>query len=186
MFVATIRLLSHSRNCHSIVTSKFHPEKFPTSMIFGCLPPYWLLFCFRPATGSIIPLFHNRPNCALTTRHRWQPVDQVERKQMRPSRGSHSLSVLLSTHFPHFMPLEIGSGDLMTNDMWNARHFGAHDKPRCANCGNRTFLARRSPASDYALHLERQTFACLECNLDFERVVGADGKAVRSTALASS
>ena len=60
----------------------------------------------------------------------------------------------------------------MTNDMWNARHFGAHDKPRCANCGNRTFLARRSPASDHALHLERQTFACLECNLDFERVVG--------------
>ena len=72
----------------------------------------------------------------------------------------------------------------MTNDVWNARHFGAHDKPPCANCGNRTFLARRSPA--YALHLERQTFACLECNLDFERVVGADGKAVRSTALASS
>ena len=58
--------------------------------------------------------------------------------------------------------------------------------PPCANCGNRTFLARRSPASDHALHLERQIFACLECNLDFERVVGADGKAVRSTALASS
>src|SRR5580704_4274695 len=45
-----------------------------------------------------------------------------------------------------------GRGTCMTNDMWNARHFGAHDKPRCANCGNRTFLARRSPASDYALH----------------------------------
>src|SRR5262249_6357331 len=29
-----------------------------------------------------------------------------------------------------------------------------------------------------ALHLERQTFTCLECNLDFERVLDADGKAV--------
>jgi hypothetical protein len=74
----------------------------------------------------------------------------------------------------------------MTNDVWGAGHFGAHDKPPCAYCGKRTFLARRSPASDNALHLERQTFICLECNLDFERVVGADGKAVRSTALVSS
>ena len=82
--------------------------------------------------------------------------------------------------------LKSGRGTCMTTDLWNARHFGAHDKPPCANCGNRTFLARRSPASDHALHLERQTFACLECNLDFERVVGADGKAVRSTALASN
>jgi hypothetical protein len=74
----------------------------------------------------------------------------------------------------------------MTYDVVNARHFGAHDKPLCANCGKRTFLPRRSPASDNALHLERQTFTCLECNLDFERVVGADGKAVRSKALVGS
>jgi ribosomal protein S27AE len=72
----------------------------------------------------------------------------------------------------------------MTNDVWNARHFGAHDKPLCANCGNRTFLARRSPASDYAPHLERQKFACLECGLDFERVVDANGTAVRSRTVA--
>jgi hypothetical protein len=74
----------------------------------------------------------------------------------------------------------------MNNILWNARHFGAHDKLPCVNCGKRTFLARRSPVSDNALHLERQTFTCLECNLDFERVVGADGMAVRSTALVSS
>ena len=74
----------------------------------------------------------------------------------------------------------------MTTDLWNARHFGAHDKPPCANCGNRTFLTRRSPASSYALDLERQIFTCLECSQDFERVVDANGKAVRSTALASS
>jgi len=53
----------------------------------------------------------------------------------------------------------------------------------CANCGNRTFLTRRSPAASYALELERQTFTCLECRKDFERVVDADGKAVRSTAI---
>jgi hypothetical protein len=74
----------------------------------------------------------------------------------------------------------------MTDDVGNALHFGAHEKPPCAYCAKRTFLARRSPASDNALHLERQTFTCLECNLDFERVVDADGKAVRSTALVSS
>jgi hypothetical protein len=108
---------------------------------------------------------------------------------MRSSTGSHLVALNL-VHSCHISLISYhsksGRGTCMTNDMWNARRFGAHDKPRCANCGNRTFLARRSPASDYALHLERQTFACLECNLDFERVVGADGKAVRSTALASS
>ena len=72
----------------------------------------------------------------------------------------------------------------MKDDAWNARHFGAHDKPPCANCGNPTFLARRSPVSDRALHLERQTFTCLECNFDFERVVGADGNPLRSAELA--
>ena len=106
MLVARIRLLPHSRNCHSIVTSKFHPEKFPTSMTFGYPPGYGpLLF----STGST---FHNRPNCALNDTTSLATVDRVERYQMRPSRGFHSLSVLLSTHFPHFMPLEIGSGDL--------------------------------------------------------------------------
>jgi len=71
----------------------------------------------------------------------------------------------------------------MINHVRNARRFGAHDKPLCANCGNRTFLTRRSPAASYALELERQTFTCLECRRDFERVVDANGKAVRSTAI---
>ena len=70
----------------------------------------------------------------------------------------------------------------MRNDARNAYRFGAHDKPPCANCGNRTFLSRRSPAAA-ALHLERQTFTCLECDQDFERVVDARGKAARSPAL---
>jgi hypothetical protein len=82
---------------------------------------------------------------------------------------------------------QTGSGDLvMRNDAQNARHFGAHDKPLCGNCGNRTFLARRSPVSDQALHLERQTFTCLGCNLDFERVVDADGEVVGCTELVRS
>jgi hypothetical protein len=71
----------------------------------------------------------------------------------------------------------------MTSYVRAARHFGAHERLFCTNCGNRTFLARRSPVSEYALHLERQIFVCLECDLDFERVVGADGKAPRSAAL---
>jgi hypothetical protein len=72
----------------------------------------------------------------------------------------------------------------MRNDAQNVLRFGAHDKPLCRNCGNRTFLARRSPVSDQALHLERQTFSCLECNLEFERIVDVDGKAVGSAELA--
>jgi ribosomal protein S27AE len=84
------------------------------------------------------------------------------------------------------MWIEIGSGELMISDVWNARRFGAHDKPPCPNCGNPTFLARRSPVSDYALHLERQTFTCLECNLDFERVVDGDGRPLRNTELTRS
>ena len=71
----------------------------------------------------------------------------------------------------------------MINHVRNARRFGAHDKPLCANCGNRTFLTRRSPAASYALELERQTFTCLECGQDFERVVDANGNTVRSTAI---
>ena len=67
----------------------------------------------------------------------------------------------------------------MTDYVPNARRFGAHDKPLCANCGSRTFLTRRSPAAAYAVQLERQTFTCLECEQNFERVVDAEGKAVR-------
>jgi hypothetical protein len=60
----------------------------------------------------------------------------------------------------------------------DAHSFGAHDRPPCVNCGNQTFLTRRSPAAAYAFQLERQTFTCLECDLDFERVVDAQGKPV--------
>jgi hypothetical protein len=67
----------------------------------------------------------------------------------------------------------------MVDDARSARRFGARDKPPCANCGNRTFLTRRSPASSYALQFERQTFTCLECDQDFERVVDVEGKPVR-------
>jgi hypothetical protein len=66
----------------------------------------------------------------------------------------------------------------MLNDAQRARRFGAHDKPPCANCGNRTFITRRTPAAASALHLERQTLTCLECDQDFERVVDIEGKRV--------
>jgi hypothetical protein len=62
-----------------------------------------------------VPSFHfltTSPTARLNDTTSLATVDQVERYQMRPSRGFHSLSVLLSTHFPHFMALEIGSGDL--------------------------------------------------------------------------
>jgi hypothetical protein len=71
----------------------------------------------------------------------------------------------------------------MNNDVRNTRRFGAHDRPPCANCGERTFLTRRSPASAYALKLERQTFTCRRCDQDFERIVDADGKTVWSIAI---
>ena len=71
----------------------------------------------------------------------------------------------------------------MIDDARSTHRFGAHDKPPCANCGNRLFLTRRSPAAFYALQLDRQTFTCLECDQDFERIVDADGKAVRSMAI---
>ena len=71
----------------------------------------------------------------------------------------------------------------MLNELLNAGRFGARDKPPCATCGNRTFLTRRSPAAAYALKLERQTFTCVECDLDFERLVDADGKVVRSAVI---
>ena len=71
----------------------------------------------------------------------------------------------------------------MLNQSRNPRGFGADDKPRCPNCGELTFLTRRAPAAEHAPQYERQTFTCLECDEDFERVVDADGKAVRSIAI---
>ena len=41
-------------------------------------------------------------------------------------------------------------------------------------------LTRRSPAAPYELQLERQTFTCLECDQEFERIVDAQGKLARS------
>jgi hypothetical protein len=66
----------------------------------------------------------------------------------------------------------------MVDDARSVRRFGAHDRPPCANCGNRTFLTRRSPASSNALQFERQIFTCLQCDQDFERVVDVEGKPV--------
>ena len=71
----------------------------------------------------------------------------------------------------------------MFNELRNARRFGAHDRPPCANCGNQTFLTRRAPPAAHPLRLERQTFTCIECNLDFERVADADGRPVRPTVI---
>lgn len=89
--------------------------------------------------------------------------------------------------YRHIFQLKFDSstvgGPLMGNDTQYACRFGAHDRPLCENCGNRTFLSRRSPAAAWALQLERQTFTCLECDQDFERVVDENGKS--STAIES-
>jgi predicted RNA-binding Zn-ribbon protein involved in translation (DUF1610 family) len=55
------------------------------------------------------------------------------------------------------------------------RHFGVDDKPCCPNCGELTFLSRRSPAGQHALEYERQWFTCPACGLELERVVDAEG-----------
>jgi hypothetical protein len=89
----------------------------------------------------------------------------------------------IDTFHPSHMIRNWVGGPVMTNNAWNARRFGARDKLPCANCGNRTFLTRRSPAASYALQLERQTFTCLECDQAFERVVDADGNVMQSPAI---
>ena len=71
----------------------------------------------------------------------------------------------------------------MLNQPRNPRSFGVDDKPRCPNCGELTSLTRRAPAAEHALEYERQTFTCLGCERQFERLVDARGKRVRSPAL---
>ena len=71
----------------------------------------------------------------------------------------------------------------MLNQPRNPRSFGADDKPRCPNCGEPTSLTRRAPAAEHALKYEQQTFTCRRCEQEFERVVDARGKPVRSPAL---
>ena len=66
----------------------------------------------------------------------------------------------------------------MRDQRGNPRGFGVNDKPRCPSCGEPMFLTRRSPAADYALQYERQTFTCPDCDQEFERVVDAAGKPV--------
>ena len=66
----------------------------------------------------------------------------------------------------------------MSNQTRNPRGFGVDDKPPCTNCGALTFLTRRSPAAEHALTYERQTFTCLGCGQEFERVVDAEGKPI--------
>jgi hypothetical protein len=80
--------------------------------------------------------------------------------------------------------VELGRGTFHV--AWHARcaRLWRHDRPACVNCGDQTFLTRRSPAAAYALQLERQTFTCLECDLDFERVVDAQGKPVARLSVA--
>jgi hypothetical protein len=71
----------------------------------------------------------------------------------------------------------------MIDDARNARGFGVHDKPLCANCAKPTFLTRRSPTAEHALEYERQTFTFPGCGSEFDRVVDAAGKAIRSTGI---
>jgi len=71
----------------------------------------------------------------------------------------------------------------MSKEAWISRSFGVRDKPRCAYCGEQTFLSRRAPAADYAREYEQQTFTCLKCNKNFERVVDANGTPVSDLAL---
>ena len=65
----------------------------------------------------------------------------------------------------------------MSDDLGESfpRDFGVDDKPRCPNCGELTFLSRRSPAGQHTLEYERQRFTCPACGLELERVVDADG-----------
>jgi hypothetical protein len=71
----------------------------------------------------------------------------------------------------------------MLNQSRSPRAFGADDKPRCPNCRELTFMTRRAPAAEHALEYERQTFTCVGCERQFERVVDARGKRVRFPAL---
>jgi predicted RNA-binding Zn-ribbon protein involved in translation (DUF1610 family) len=85
---------------------------------------------------------------------------------------------VLSTYFP--TPLALSNRAGGHGFMWDLggsfpRDFGVDDKPRCPNCGELTFLSRRSPAGQRALEYERQRFTCPGCGLELERVVDADG-----------
>ena len=71
----------------------------------------------------------------------------------------------------------------MLNQSRNPRGFGADDKPRCPNCGEPTSLTGRAPASENALEYEQQTFTCFGCERQFERLVDARGKRVRSSGI---
>jgi uncharacterized protein with PIN domain len=71
----------------------------------------------------------------------------------------------------------------MLSQSRNPRGFGADDKPRCPNCGELTSLTRRAPAAEHAVKYERQTFTCFGCERQFERLVDARGKRVRSSGI---
>jgi hypothetical protein len=93
------------------------------------------------------------------------------------------LLVPVRTHFRSLLSVDSGRGTLMLNQPLKPRRFGVDDKPRCLSCGELTFLTRRAPAAEHALEYERQTFTCPGCEREFERVVDARGKRVRSPAL---
>jgi hypothetical protein len=70
----------------------------------------------------------------------------------------------------------------MLNQLRKPRGFGVGDRPRCLNCGETTSLTRRTPAAEYALEFEEQTFTCFGCEREFRRVVDARGHRVRASA----
>ena len=67
------------------------------------------------------------------------------------------------------------AGGLMPYQQRKPRRFGADDRPACPNCRKPTFLTRRGPDADYDIQHERQTFTCLACGHQIERIVDADG-----------
>jgi hypothetical protein len=81
-------------------------------------------------------------------------------------------------HIPEFpWQHSVGVGAAVMSDLSGSfsQHFGVDDKPCCPNCGELTFLSRRSPAGQHALEYERQRFTCPACGMELERVVDADG-----------
>jgi hypothetical protein len=57
-----------------------------------------------------------------------------------------------------------------------ARSFGADDRPVCPQCGKIMWLTRRGPNGEFDLTHERQTFSCIKCEYEVQRIVDAEGK----------
>ncbi len=60
--------------------------------------------------------------------------------------------------------------------MSNQQRRKFHARPACPDCGELTYLTRRSPHPDYDLRYEHQMFTCSVCDHPLEHIVDADGK----------